>query len=44
MPDLKELRIALEQNQAKPVSLASADFDEDGVPDLITGYSFRGRG
>jgi len=40
----EELRIALEQNQAKPVSLASADFDEDGVPDLITGYSFGGRG
>ncbi len=29
---------ALEQNQVQPLSLASADFDEDGVPDLIAGY------
>jgi len=40
----EKLRTALEQNQAEPLSLASADFDEDGVPDLITGYSFGGRG
>jgi hypothetical protein len=38
------LRAALEQDQAKPLSLASADFDEDGTPDLVTGYSFDGRG
>src|SRR5262245_56585105 len=28
----------LEENQAEPLSLASADFDEDGVPDLVCGY------
>jgi hypothetical protein len=28
----------LEGNQAKPTSLASADFDEDGVADLLAGY------
>jgi hypothetical protein len=39
-----ELRVALEQNQAEPLSLASADFDEDGVPDLVSGYSYNGRG
>jgi len=38
------LRLALEQNQAEPLSLASADFDEDGVPDLISGYGYQGRG
>lgn len=26
-------------NQAEPLSLASADLDEDGVPDLISGYA-----
>jgi hypothetical protein len=36
--------LALEQNQAEPLSLAAADFDEDGVPDLITGYRFDGGG
>src|SRR5207253_8937804 len=40
----EELRNALEQNQAEPLSLASADFDEDGVPDLISGYSYNGQG
>jgi len=29
----------LEQDQAQPLSLASADFDEDGVRDLISGYA-----
>jgi CSLREA domain-containing protein len=38
------LRSALEQNQAEPLSLAAADFDEDGVPDLVSGYAFAGRG
>jgi CSLREA domain-containing protein len=33
------LKLALEQRQASPLSLASEDFDEDGVPDLITGYA-----
>ena len=35
----EDSRLSLEQNQAKPVSLAAADFDEDGTPDLVTGYS-----
>ncbi|MEK6303925.1 MAG: hypothetical protein AABO41_24740 [Acidobacteriota bacterium] len=34
----------LEQNLAQPLSLASADFDEDGVPDLICGYGHSGTG
>jgi hypothetical protein len=38
------LRSALQQNLAKPLSLAAADFDEDGVPDLICGYTNTGRG
>jgi hypothetical protein len=29
---------ALENNQAAPLALASADLDEDGVPDLVCGY------
>src|SRR5256885_15282806 len=39
-----ELRVALEQNLAQPLSLAAADFDEDGVPDLVSGYAYNGRG
>ena len=38
------MRAALEQNLAEPLSLASADFDEDGVPDLIGGYANRQSG
>jgi hypothetical protein len=34
-----ELTRLLEQNEARPLSLCSADFDEDGVPDLISGYA-----
>jgi hypothetical protein len=34
-----ELTRILERNQAEPLSLCSADFDEDGVPDLIAGYA-----
>lgn len=30
---------ALQRNEAEPLALASADFDEDGVPDLICGYA-----
>ena len=33
-----ELAELLERNQARALSLCSADFDEDGVPDLISGY------
>jgi hypothetical protein len=32
------LQQMLEHNLAQPTRLASADFDEDGVPDLICGY------
>jgi hypothetical protein len=35
----EELRSQLEQNEATPLALASADFDEDGVPDLVGGYA-----
>jgi hypothetical protein len=34
-----EIVEALEQNRTNPLSLASADFDEDGVPDLVSGYA-----
>jgi len=34
---------ALQQDQTRPLSLASGDFDEDGVPDLVCGYA-GGRG
>jgi hypothetical protein len=34
-----ELTNLLERNEAQPLSLCSADFDEDGVPDLISGYA-----
>ena len=34
-----ELTTVLERNEAQPLSLCSADFDEDGVPDLISGYA-----
>ncbi|MEO8434725.1 MAG: CSLREA domain-containing protein [Pyrinomonadaceae bacterium] len=40
----QELRQLLEQNQAQPLSVAAADFDEDGVPDLISGYGYEDRG
>ncbi|MBI3949341.1 MAG: hypothetical protein HY314_02640 [Acidobacteria bacterium] len=33
------LQQMLEQNFAQPLALASGDFDEDGVPDLVTGYA-----
>src|SRR5206468_11622684 len=29
---------ALEYGRVQPTALASGDFDEDGVPDLISGY------
>ena len=32
-------REALSQNQAAPLALAAADFDEDGIPDLVSGYA-----
>ncbi|MCS6804563.1 MAG: hypothetical protein NZ823_05385, partial [Blastocatellia bacterium] len=32
------LRQMLGHHQARPTALASADFDEDGVPDVICGY------
>ncbi len=35
---------ALKHNTARPRSLASADFDEDGVPDLVCGYRLADQG
>ena len=32
-------RQALAQGDARPTALAAADFDEDGVPDLVSGYA-----
>ncbi len=29
----------LRQNQAQPLAMATADFDEDGAPDLVAGYA-----
>jgi beta-propeller repeat-containing protein/BACON domain-containing protein/all-beta uncharacterized protein/S-layer family protein len=34
-----ELKQALEANRARPLSLCSADFDKDGVFDLVSGYA-----
>lgn len=39
-----DLTQTLEQNQAQPLTLTSADFDEDGVPDLVIGYAGAGKG
>ncbi len=39
-----DLQRALTENEAAAQSLASADFDEDGVPDLAGGYSYLERG
>ena len=39
-----EMQSLLKQNAAEPRALASADFDEDGVPDLICGYARPGGG
>jgi len=37
-----ELSAALQQNLAQPRSLATADFDEDGVADLVTDTNTQG--
>jgi hypothetical protein len=34
----------LRQEQAQPLAMATADFDEDGVPDLVIGYAGAGAG
>ncbi|MFY9574408.1 MAG: hypothetical protein WAV20_23650, partial [Blastocatellia bacterium] len=34
-----EVELAIQANRARPLSLCSADFDEDGIPDLISGYA-----
>jgi hypothetical protein len=39
-----QLQQAFDHDQATALALASADFDEDGVPDLISGYSATRRG
>jgi CSLREA domain-containing protein len=35
----EELAQSLQQNGARPLGLTSADFDEDGIPDLVSGYA-----
>src|SRR4051812_13836052 len=35
---------ALRNNSAPPLALCSADFDEDGMPDLVAGYAGNGGG
>src|SRR5438034_7043425 len=35
---------ALRSGAARPLSLATADFDLDGAPDLVTGYDYAGGG
>jgi hypothetical protein len=35
---------SLRGGAAQPRALASADFDHNGTPDLVAGYSFRGAG
>src|SRR5213080_397918 len=38
------LRLGLQRNKAEARSLVSADYDEDGVPDLVSGYAYDGHG
>src|SRR5437868_2235322 len=38
------LEHVLESQAAQPLALAAGDFDEDGVPDLVSGYTSPGRG
>ncbi len=40
----ENLKVMFERNEARPISLASADFDEDGVPDLVGGYALEDKG
>ncbi len=34
-----DLRFEFENNQIRSLSLAAADFDDDGMPDIVTGYA-----
>ena len=38
------LEHVLESQAAQPLALAAGDFDEDGVPDLLSGYAGAGKG
>ncbi|MDQ1639922.1 MAG: trimeric autotransporter adhesin, partial [Pyrinomonadaceae bacterium] len=40
----KNVAAALLQSSAQPLTLTTADFDEDGVPDLVVGYAAGGGG
>lgn len=42
--DSEESRARLQGRDVEPLALASADFDEDGMPDLISGYATGGEG
>ncbi|HWP42274.1 MAG TPA: VCBS repeat-containing protein, partial [Blastocatellia bacterium] len=39
-----ELGLSLQSEQAAPLSLAAGDFDEDGIPDLVSAYAMADRG
>ena len=43
-PAANELGQRLERGAGRPVTLASGDLDEDGVPDLVSGYATPGGG
>ncbi len=34
-----ELRASFENSNSRPISITTADFDEDGTPDIVTGYA-----
>jgi hypothetical protein len=39
-----ELRAGFENNRSRALSVATADFDEDGTPDIVTGYKDENNG
>ena len=51
LQEMRELEVSFGEAQEErmreslaPLSLASADFDEDGVPDLVAGYAMASQG
>ncbi|MBI1761407.1 MAG: hypothetical protein HYR56_08230, partial [Acidobacteria bacterium] len=43
-PDDSAWQARLAADAARPLALAAGDFDEDGVPDLVSGYAVAGHG